>query len=150
MRRLTALGLACLALVVPGAAVRLRAQDPTRTPAAYRGRNRVLLVFAASGRDPGYVAQRQLWEREQAGFADRDLVILPVFATARRSTPLAGKYGVPPGRFTVVLVGKDGHEAFRAERPVATGELYARIDAMPMRRAEMGRRKAAGPPAAGR
>ena len=118
MRRLAALGLACIALAVPGAAVRVRAQDPTRTLAGYRGRNRVLLVFAASGRDPAYVAQRQLWEREEAGFADRDLVTLPIFAAARRSAPLAGKYGVTPGRFAVVLIGKDGHEAFRSEQPV--------------------------------
>lgn len=142
MRRLTVLGIACLALAAPGAAGRLRAQDPTRTLAGYRGKNRVLLIFAASGRDPGYVAQNRLWEREQAGFTDRALVTLPVFAAARRSAPLAGKYGVIPGRFTVVLVGKDGQEAFRTERPVAADEIYARIDAMPMRRAEM-RAKAA-------
>ncbi len=136
-RHLTVLGIACLALVAPGAVGRLRAQDPTRTLAGYRGKNRVLVVFAASGRDPGFVAQNRLWEHEQAGFADRALVTLPVFAAARRSAPLAGKYGVIPGRFTVILVGKDGREAFRSEQPVSANDLYSRIDAMPMRRAEM-------------
>lgn len=137
MRRLTVLGIACLALATPGVATRLRAQDPTRTLAGFRGRNRVLVIFAASGRDPDYVAQNRLWEHEQAGFADRALVTLPVFAAARRSAPLAGKYGVIPGRFTVVLVGKDGQEAFRSEQPVSANDIYSRIDAMPMRRAEM-------------
>ncbi len=145
MRRLTLLGLACLVLLGPGAVARLRAQDPTRTLASYRGRNRVLLVFARSGRDATFVSQRQLWERGRAGFAERDLVTLPVLATARRSTPLAGKYGVFPDRFTVVLVGKDGNEAFRSERPVTPEDLFSRIDAMPMRRVETRERAGAVP-----
>lgn len=139
MRRFTVLGLACLTLVAPAAAVRLHAQDPTRTLAGYRGRNRVLLVFAASGRSPEYATQRRLWEPAHAGFSDRDLVTLPVFAAARRSTPLAGKYGINPGRFAVVLIGKDGNEAFRSERPVPAPDLFSRIDAVPMRREEMRR-----------
>ena len=137
MRRLAVFGVACLAFVAAGAATRLRAEDPTRTLAGYRGKNRVLLVFASSGRDPSYQSQLRLWDPERTGFVDRDLVTLPVFATARRSMPLAGKYGIVPGHFAVVLVGKDGHEAFRSERPVQPGDLYSRIDAMPMRRAEM-------------
>ena len=139
MRRAALLGLALLLL--PAAVLAQAEPDPTRALTGYRGRNRVLLVFAASGRDPDYLAQRRLWEPERAGFADRDLVTLPVFAAARRSRALAGKYGVNPDHFAVVLVGKDGHEAFRSERPVPAGDLYARIDAMPMRRDEM-RRKA--------
>ena len=129
-------------LVAVGATV--RAENPTQTLAGYRGSRRVLLVFAASGQDPDYAAQRRLWDPEQAGFADRDLVTLPLFAADRASRPLAEKYGVNPGRFAVVLVGKDGHEAFRAERPVPAGDLYARIDAMPMRRDEMRRKDRGG------
>lgn len=137
--RSVAFGLVLLALLVVTVA-RARAEDPARTLAGLRGKHRVLLVFAPSNRDASFLTQRRLWEPEQAGFADRDLVTLPMFATARRNTPLTGKYHVRPEAFTVVLLGKDGNEAFRSERPVPAAELYARIDAMPMRREEIRQR----------
>ena len=52
---------------------------------------------------------------------------------------LAKKYNVDAKSFAVVLIGKDGHDAFRAARPVKPETLYGVIDAMPMRRAEMKR-----------
>ncbi len=39
--------------------------------------------------------------------------------------------------FSVVLVGKDGSVKLRRNEPVATDEVFALIDAMPMRKREM-------------
>jgi uncharacterized protein DUF4174 len=47
------------------------------------------------------------------------------------------RYGVEPGRFAAVLVGKDGTVKHRSGEPVDSWDLYAVIDEMPMRRREM-------------
>lgn len=39
--------------------------------------------------------------------------------------------------FEVVPIGRDGGEKLRSAAPVPPAELFARIDTMPMRRAEM-------------
>ena len=39
--------------------------------------------------------------------------------------------------FSVVLIGKDGGEKLRRATPLSPEELFAIVDAMPMRRAEM-------------
>ncbi len=125
--------------------------EPADKPlTAYRDKNRVLLVFAPDEKDVACVAQGKLWQGEKAGFAERQLVVVPVLAdakTAAGDTPaaLAKKYGVDPKAFAVVLLGKDGHDAYRAPKPVEAETLYEVIDAMPMRRAEMKRQQ---PPAA--
>ena len=46
--------------------------------------------------------------------------------------------GVGHDGFVVLLVGKDGGEKFRSETPVPAQEVFRRIDAMPMRRREVG------------
>jgi hypothetical protein len=40
-----------------------------------------------------------------------------------------------------VLIGKDGGEKLRRTTPLSPEELFAIVDAMPMRRAEMRERK---------
>ena len=112
--------------------------------ASYKDKNRVLLVFAPTDKDPAYVEQGKLWQSEKPGFDDRQLVVVPVLADAKKAagdTPadMEKKYGVDAKTFTVVLVGKDGHDAYRAAKPVKAASLYEVIDAMPMRRAEIKR-----------
>ena len=108
----------------------------------YRDKNRVLLVFTPDTRAAAYTRQTALWDGEKAGFAERQLVVVPVPADAQSvegTTPalLARRYGVKAGEFAVVLLGKDGHDAFHADKPVRAQTLYEIIDAMPMRRDEM-------------
>ncbi len=117
-----------------------------KTLAAYRDNHRVLLVFAASDQDPAYLTQKKLWKSEKAGFDDRQLVVLPVFAEGRSGDTdppgeLAKRFGVETGKFAVILIGKDGHDAYRTGEPVKAEALYERIDAMPMRREEMRRQR---------
>jgi hypothetical protein len=117
---------------------------PDKILAPYRDKNRVLLVFAPTAQDPAYVEQLKLWKNEKAQFEDRQLVVVPLLADAKpaESAPpitLARKYGVEPKNFAVILIGKDGHDAFRASKPVKAEALYGVIDAMPMRRLELKR-----------
>jgi hypothetical protein len=59
---------------------------------------------------------------EWEGLIERDFVIL---------TKMGAK------AFLVVLIGKDGKEKLRSGVPMPPQELFAIVDAMPMRRAEM-------------
>src|SRR3954468_4282611 len=106
----------------------------------YRGINRVLLVFAPSGEDPDFQHQITSATDYQSALAERDLIV--------RAFPAAGDeeesdfrkhYGVPAGRFTVILIGKDGMEKVRRDEPILSDDLIFTIDAMPMRRREMDR-----------
>lgn len=131
--------------ILPLAIYQSAAQNSTdKSLAAYQGKNRVLLVFAPSEKDAAYQEQMKLWQAEKAGFTDRQLVVLPVLAEGKPSTgdapgDLEKRYGADAKSFKVVLIGKDGHDAYSSAKPVAPENLYRRIDAMPMRRDEMKR-----------
>jgi hypothetical protein len=111
----------------------------------FRGRNRLLLIFAPSASDEGSERQRDFLKGHEAGFADRDLMALRLFEdradddAGELATPAAarGDFGVEDVRFTAVLVGRDGGVKFRSGEPVPATDLFARIDTMPMRRREM-------------
>ena len=90
-------------------------------------------LFVDSPEDPRLEAQRALWRGSEVGFSDRDLVVLE----GRTTSELGATYRIRPTAFAMVLVGKDGHTAFRSDVPVAASDLFQRIDAMPMRREEM-------------
>ncbi len=87
-------------------------------------RQRVLVISTPSKADPRFLKQQSLLTPRSATFRERDLVVK-----------------VKPGEFQVSLIGKDGHVAFSSREPVTQGEIFARIDAMPMRRDEMQRRQ---------
>ena len=124
---------AVFALGCRGAA-RTEQASPEAQLAAHRDRERVLVVLAPSESDPSFIAQKKLWADAGDGFAERDLVVLRVFGDA---AGLDRKFGLEPGRFVVVLVGKDGHAASKSTEPVPAPDIFAQIDAMPMRQAEM-------------
>lgn len=113
--------------------------SPEAALASHRGRERVLVVVAPSAEDHRYVEQRKLWSGTEQGCAERDLVILPVLGDAGE---LATKLALEPRGFDVVLVGKDGHAASKSTEPVSAAAIFAQIDAMPMRRAEIRERSA--------
>ena len=147
MNRLAMILSAALVFAVAGSAS-AGAQTPGPSEkglAQYRDKNRVLLVFAPTAQDPAYLEQTKLWKNEKPGFDERQLVVVPVPADARgpeaaNILALEKKYGVDAKAFDVVLLGKDGHDAYRSAKPLRADVLYAAIDAMPMRRAEMKQR----------
>lgn len=107
---------------------------------AMRHHRRVLVVAAPAANDPALAEQRRLLAPWRAGAADRDLSVVElvgehVTGASDTAVALRRRYGLVPGRFAVLLVGKDGHVADRSDRPVAADHLEKTIDAMPMRRA---------------
>lgn len=121
--------------------------------AQYRWTRRVLLLFAPSAGDSSYADEVRAFRSREAEVRERDLVLVSVLeagASAAGDRPLSAadaaalrrRYRAPAGRFTAVLVGKDGHAALRSGAPIVADRLFPTIDAMPMRRAEMRRRGA--------
>ena len=104
----------------------------------YRDKNRVLLIFAPSASDVRYRKQSELLAGNDSGLKERDLLRFNLFES--NSAALRKQYGVRPGQFRVLLIGKDGNTAYSAVRPVVPSDLFRRIDRMPMRRDEMRRR----------
>ncbi len=98
--------------------------------------HRMVLVF---GNNPTLV-QRQLaaLQNDSSGLAERHLIIKQV----KLGDNLYQTHHVIPNEpFTVILIGKDGGEKFRSSSILSTGSLFAMIDAMPMRQAEIRRLK---------
>jgi hypothetical protein len=86
--------------------------------------------------------------RQADGVRERDLLVFslleqgPSFLgaqeiTAEAAANLRRRFGISPGAFTVVLVGKDGTVKLRQGNKTALRDIFALIDGMPMRRREM-------------
>lgn len=149
MRVLT--GLSFLLLLVAGPAA-LGQQGPP-APMSFdlsdhQWTHRLLLVFAPSDGHPDLTEQRQRATGFVEGFRDRDLLFVSVLEEgasrvgdramdAASAATVRERFGIEPGAFAVVLVGKDGTEKRRSDRPVPIEDLFAQIDQMPMRQREM-------------
>jgi hypothetical protein len=99
---------------------------------------RQLLLFTQN-KDTG-LAEKQLaiWTEAQAEMQERDLTITVITG----NEPLYKKYKVDSQTdFTVILLGKDGFEKLRTQNLLTANKLFALIDAMPMRRQEMRKKK---------
>ena len=107
---------------------------------AFRWQRRVILVAAPGADDPRLLAQRRALADWRQGAEDRDVTVVEIVGAAvdgvrDPADALRGRYALPPDRFSVVLVGKDGHVAVRSDEPMEGSVLSRTIDAMPMRRA---------------
>ena len=87
---------------------------------------RVLVIAAPTLTDESYRTQAALLLPAWPGLIERDFVIQTQFGAKS---------------FSVVLIGKDGGEKLRRTTPLSPDELFAIVDAMPMRRAGMRERK---------
>ncbi len=87
--------------------------------------HRLLVISAPSQNDISYQRQAAELVTAWSGLVERDFMVRTKFQA---------------GAFSIVLIGKDGEEKLRRESPLTTSELFSLVDAMPMRRAEMGRK----------
>ena len=121
--------------------------QPT-TLRAMRECYRPVLVFAPNARNAPFLAQQALLDEYADDMMDRNLLYVPVLAQASRLEPpldapyvvlrqtemnsIRARFQVEDSEFAVVLVGKDGGEKFRTNKPVSVLKLDALVDAMPM------------------
>ncbi len=117
----------------------------------YTWENRLLLVFAPDAADAQAKRQVAAVESRRAAFDDRDMALLRVFGKGRSfaegrpltheaAAGLRKQFGVGEREFAVVLVGKDGVVKRRADSEQSLEDVFAQVDKMPMRRAEVQRR----------
>lgn len=97
----------------------------------YKWKSRILLIFG--NEKDGQLTERQqvVFNAQKSGLKERDLVVF-VNPESKSTKKLRNETG-----FEVILIGKDGGVKKRKTELMSTDELFAIIDAMPMRRSEM-------------
>ncbi|MEE4600953.1 MAG: DUF4174 domain-containing protein [Desulfobacteraceae bacterium] len=121
----------------------------------FRWKNRLLFLFAPNRSHPLFDVLQKSIATQQAEVADRDLVIFEILesGTSRLDTSdldpqvaqsLRDKFDVSPGRFAVILVGKDGGTKLNRQEQTQLEDIFALIDAMPMRMEEMRQKSRTG------
>ena len=97
----------------------------------FHWKNRVLVVVAPAG-NAAAETQRRIYESSAKGTSERSIVLTEAADDSERS-----RLSADVRRFEVFLVGKDGHTAVSSDKPLSADDLFARVDAMPMRQDEM-------------
>ena len=134
-----------LALAAPSPFAEASAENAET--ARFRWQNRVLLVFSPTPALPAYQSLAYDLTRNQDGVRERDLVVFFVLGDGesrlgdeslsdQQAENLRRRFDVGADAFKVVLVGKDGLVKLSSDAVTLT-ELFAVIDAMPMRQREM-------------
>jgi len=114
----------------------------------YRWGNRLLLVFSSSQEDSNYHSFLEGVRDQLNDLRDRDILVAEIFEKGESrldNSPLEkdsadflrGQFGIHPGQFCILLIGKDGEEKKRWQSRVALGVIFSLVDAMPMRQREM-------------
>ncbi|WP_375172676.1 DUF4174 domain-containing protein [Pseudooceanicola sp.] len=136
MIRLPALALLMTATVAQATTGTVfRDLDPdTADLSDYRGSERLVVIFAPSLDDPKMKQALAALRLAEPGLDDRDVVVLT--DTSPEADSLMREKLNPEG-FTMLLVGKDGGIKMRTQDVMSPEEIFATIDAMPMRRQEM-------------
>lgn len=117
----------------------------------YRWENRILLLFSGDRASDDLREQINELLADKTGLKDRDMLVFSITPQAETHELLYGseydasdhlweKYDITTAGFHVILIGKDGTVKLRDNSPVTSKKLYAIIDAMPMRQAEMRRK----------
>jgi hypothetical protein len=105
---------------------------------------RVLVVSAGARDDADLRAQDAILSADGDGQVDRDMKVIRLVGSEAPvgvdASALRERLSLPPDRFEIVLVGKDGAIVLRRRQPIPLGEIFDRIDAMPMRRDEIRKR----------
>ena len=122
-------------------------EDTSAFMDSYRWAKRPLIVLAP-GSDAALVrAQRVALGQDKHELLTRDMVWIEVLGNdvTINGIPVAGvraedlrrRYAIAKKDSRVLLVGKDGGVKLRRTGPISADELFATIDAMPMRRREI-------------
>jgi hypothetical protein len=114
----------------------------------FQWKNRLLFLFAPSRDHPLFSKLHNSLLSLKAGVADRDLIIFEIIESGPSSMnkkdldpqtarSLRKKFDTPTGKFTVILVGKDGGIKLKRQDQTQLTDIFALIDSMPMRQEEM-------------
>lgn len=121
--------------------VSLVANAESNSLAAHRWTHRILVVVAPAPQDTGALAQRRIFQRASKGMTERDVVLIEAAGEDPQARDIRRQLAVDSHKFQVLLIGKDGNTVLSSNAPLTAGDLFGRIDAMPMRRDEIRRKR---------
>ena len=105
----------------------------------YRWHKRIIVLVHNDPKSGVLLRQGEALDAHKNDLEDRDMIVLVPKPEEKRK--LLTALDVPSEFEGVLLVGKDGGVKFEENFPVHPATLFALVDAMPMRRAEMKRKK---------
>ncbi len=122
--------------------------------AEYRWANRVLIAFANDALNPHAHSLERALVAARCELVDRDMVtgwillkgnsrLGEVTVSNEIDGLLRSGLGIQPGEFAVLLIGKDGGVKARYDSVPELSDIFALVDGMPMRRAELRTRASA-------
>ena len=125
-------------------------QASAETLATYRSENRPLLIFAPDRQNRNYKLQTDALMIRETDIRERDMAVILITGSHEQPAIMPGPpapnvsaadlrkaHGIGSDQFAVILIGKDGGEKGRWREAVSPDEIFAMIDAMPMRQREM-------------
>lgn len=133
----------------------LAAAAPASELDGHLWQHRLLVLIAPEATTVPVEAQLDALSRRTEALTDRDLRLYQLYENGEgryQGQPLSPEQvrrlratvQARPGEQALLLIGKDGGIKRRSPLPVAPGEIFSQIDAMPMRRAEMRRKRSSG------
>ena len=105
----------------------------------YRWHNRVVILAHNDHESIAFQQHLAAFNLHKADLEDRDMIVL--IPKGEHKQKLLATLNMPAEFEGVLLIGKDGGLKFQGNFPVPPETLLALVDAMPMRRAEMKRKK---------
>ena len=105
----------------------------------YRWHKRVVVLVHNDPKSGVLLRQQQALDAHKNDLEERNMIVLVPKPEEKRK--LLTQLNVPLAFKGVLLIGKDGGVKFEENFPVHPEVLFALVDAMPMRRAEMKRKK---------
>jgi hypothetical protein len=120
----------------------MAAADAAESLNDYAWKDRILIVFSASGQSNDLAEQRRIIQDASAAFDDRSLRVVEVVGdrvsgASDSADALRKRYGIDVNAFKVLLIGKDSGVKIASSTPLNAQDLNRTIDAMPMRRSEV-------------
>ena len=104
----------------------------------YLWKNRVIITFSASLKEPERLALQKQMEENACAFTDRNLVHIDLLQGSEEFDEMSQHLStaVSSSSFQLLLLGKDGGVKLRSST-ASLEDIFSLIDTMPMRRREM-------------
>ena len=102
----------------------------------YLWKNRVIITFSASVKEPERLALQKQMEEKACAFTDRNLVHIDLLQGSEDFDKMSQQFSVSSSGFQLLLLGKDGGVKLRSSS-ASLEDIFSLIDTMPMRRSEM-------------
>jgi len=118
---------------------------------SYRWKNRLVLLFTEEVSNEMLNVLTLDLHKDKEGLLNQEIRVFKISKSQKINDLLSNEtmwmdenlrkeLYVPENGFYVMLMGKDGAVKFKDSNPIAREKLFAIIDAMPMRQAEMNRK----------